>query len=142
MKQCMMNFRLQRKRSEEVYGEDGTEDDWYTDLYRNFQQNVKDAEKICDEWFTDEQILDFISKNIKPAETDEERAADEIIKKINELNPSTMSYYYRFSLKWEMNGIAQRIRDIWELPTFEEFSEIQKKEWKKLGEQLEAEKNN
>ena len=68
-----------------------------------------------------DQIVEFIEKNYGPAKNDHEKKVDEIIKEINRLNPATLEYYYRFPHTWEDNGLAQKIRDIWDLPTLEEY---------------------
>ncbi len=92
---------------------------------RVFEENVgSNNEKICDEWFTEEQISKYIEKNYRPAETDYEKHVDEIIAKINKLNPYTMEYYYGFPKSWEENGLAQKIRDVWNIPSCEDYDVI------------------
>lgn len=90
-----------------------------------FIEHVGDrADKLCDEWFTDDEIEFFIKENFKSAETEHEHMVDDIIQKIQVLNPETMDYYYRFPKKWEDSGLVQRTRDTWGLPDIDEYHQL------------------
>ena len=94
-------------------------------LQPRFELYVGDkSDKLCSEWFTEEEILKFVEENYKPAATEHEYMTDDLINKINALNPQTLEYYYQFPESWEKNGIAQHIRDIWEVPTKGEWKEL------------------
>lgn len=109
-----------KKELGEDYLVDAMEEVWEP----RFDQHVgENAGKLCDDWFTDEEIEHFIEENYKPAATDHEREVDELIRKIFELDPSTIErYYYSFPERWEKNGLAQKIRDVWEVPTRDEIN--------------------
>jgi len=68
-----------------------------------------DSSKDPDEWFDDQDIINFINENLGPAKTEEEKQIDEILSEINRLNPETLSYY-EFPEKWKQNGIADLIK--------------------------------
>ena len=82
------------------------------------------ADKLCSEWFTEEEILKFVEENYKPAAKEHEYMIDDLISKINKLNPRTMEYYYQFPESWEKNGMAQKIRGVWGLPTRGEWWDL------------------
>lgn len=115
----------------ETYGDDVDNvlshhpDPIFFELEMEFYSKVGEkGSKLCDEWFTDSQIIEFIEKNYKPAETEWEHTVDEMISKINRINPRTLEYYYKFPERWETNGLAQKIRDVWSLPSREEYYEM------------------
>ncbi|MCR5676426.1 MAG: hypothetical protein K6G13_00130 [Agathobacter sp.] len=120
---------LEDEAVEATYGDNAmlyyTDGEYIADYKERFDSNVgENGSKLCDEWFSDDQIIDFIEKNYKPAETEWEYTVDEIITRINKLNPETLKYYYSFPERWEDSGLAQKIRDVWKLPTLDEYYEL------------------
>lgn len=65
-------------------------------------------------WFTADEIRAFIEENLHPAASEEERKLDEILTKINAMDPRTLDYY-KMPAVWEENGLAQIVRDLYGL---------------------------
>ena len=61
------------------------------------------------DWFSVDEIRDFIERCFRPAETDEEKQLDATLKEINRLIPETLDYY-TFPREWEENGLADLVR--------------------------------
>ena len=61
------------------------------------------------EWFTTDEIKEFINLYFGSAQTDEEKELDQLLIQINKLMPDTLDYY-RFPEEWEENGLADLIR--------------------------------
>ena len=61
------------------------------------------------EWFSDEEIKEFIIENFGEAESEYEKNVDASLKRIIRLIPNTITY---FSMpdKWEENGLADLVR--------------------------------
>ncbi len=93
--------------------------------YDVFLQHVKKENfDNCLRWFTEEEIRAWIGENYKPAATEEQKEADSVISRVNEIEPNTLYYFYQFPQEWENNGLAQMVRDIWGLPTKDEYEAI------------------
>lgn len=67
------------------------------------------ASKYPTDWFTKEEIKQFINENMGPAVTEQEKEIDRILKKVNHYMPETLDYY-RFPKEWEENGLADLVR--------------------------------
>lgn len=88
-----------------------------------YQENVEKYGSIYpSDWFSEDEIKDFISKYVKPASTPEEKEIDAILAKINELDPESLAYY-EFPHAWEKNGISQMVRNIYHIPEYNVFDE-------------------
>ncbi len=105
-------FAQKEKRLEEL------EDYMYDTYTYSYELNLeliynrnrpKDASKYPTDWYTVDEIKDFINKNFGPAETEQEKELDRVLKKINELIPETLDYY-TFPEEWEKNGLADLVR--------------------------------
>ncbi len=66
--------------------------------------------KRLSDLYSDEQIKDFVLKNFRPAENEEEEAIDNILKGISSLCPESLDYF-KFPKSWEENGLAEYIRN-------------------------------
>lgn len=62
----------------------------------------------CD-WFSKEEIADFIEENFGSAKTDSEREIDAKLNQIYMLMPE-VAKYYKFPKEWEDNGLAELVR--------------------------------
>lgn len=71
--------------------------------------------KYPSEWFSFDEIKTFIKENFRSAETPKEKEIDEILAKINELDPSSLDYY-KCSWKWREAGIENLIKSFYSLP--------------------------
>lgn len=74
------------------------------------------------EWFTVDEIRDFINSYLGPAKTEEEKKLDQVLTQINELLPDTLEYY-RFPKEWEQNGLADLVRKNHNVPTIPDDEE-------------------
>ncbi len=61
------------------------------------------------DWFSREDIEDYVQANILPPNSDDEDIIDRQIKEIIELDPSVLEYF-SFPYAWEQNGLAELIR--------------------------------
>ncbi len=97
----------------------------YCDIYHTpravFYTNMPDdAESPYPyDWFSKEEIEQYIRENIFPAQNDDEREIDRIMAEINKLRPYTLDYY-SFSDEWEENGLADLLRGMWDIHDIEE----------------------
>ncbi len=66
------------------------------------------------DWFTDDEIKDYIEHNLVP-ETEEEHVINTRLSEIVNASPQLLLYYF-FPDRWEENGIADRVREIYGLP--------------------------
>lgn len=74
----------------------------------NAEKNRHDSSNPLD-WFSYEEIVDFIEKNICEPVTDEEKDIDEQIRQIFDTVPEVMRYF-TFPYAWEKNGLADKVR--------------------------------
>lgn len=58
-----------------------------------FDYIIKKKGEDFTKWFSDEEIISFVKENVCPAETEEERHLDGLIKKIMEEDPSIVDYF-------------------------------------------------
>lgn len=65
------------------------------------------------DWYTLDEVWQFVMANFHPAETEEERLFDEIISKIACLE--NIYDYYDFPKSWEDAGIGNYIRDLYNI---------------------------
>lgn len=66
------------------------------------------------EWFSDEEIKEFVLNNYHKAQNGEQRELDLKLSKLNKAFPDTKSYF-DFPVLWELNGLADMIRDIYDV---------------------------
>lgn len=66
------------------------------------------------DWFKEEDIREFITLYFGPADTEEQHNIDKKLKQINDLMPETLGYYV-FPDRWEENGLADIIRNNYDL---------------------------
>ena len=79
------------------------------------QRNAFVEGKYPSEWFSIDEIKAFIRDNFRSAETPAEKEIDEILAKINELDPSSLNYY-QCSWEWHKAGIDDLIKSYYNLP--------------------------
>lgn len=83
---------------------------YYTALDEIYESiRPEGASKYPIDWFTKEEIEQFIQLNMGPAVTGQEKEIDCILRKINHYIPETLEYY-RFPKEWEENGLADLVR--------------------------------
>lgn len=70
------------------------------------------------DWYSVEEIGAFIEKNVHSARDIQEEKIDDLIKKINNLEPKTLNYYL-FPENWEIEGLADKIRSLYDVPKIE-----------------------
>ncbi len=84
------------------------------DFESRFRERVGDENwNNCSKWFTKEQVEKFIDETYHKASNEREKRIDSILTEINEIEPETLNYYYRFPKEWEENGLAKKIREIY-----------------------------
>ena len=97
-------------------------------LFKSFDRTIQEIyEENADinespsptEWFTKEEIEEYINTYMGPAKRKEEKKLDEILEKINQLCPRTLDYY-RFPKEWEENGLADLVRKNYNIPKISE----------------------
>ena len=87
-----------------------------TSIEQFIAEMAKEKESpLITEWFSKEEIEDFINKNMGPAKSEEEMEIDKILLEINEKYPETLDYYV-FPEEWEENGLATLIRKNCNIP--------------------------
>ena len=113
---CDDEFIRKEKRLEEL--EEKQKRYWriYEDPRSEYYSNMPDdAESPYPfDWYSKEEIEQYIRENIFPAQDDDEREIDRIIAEINKAEPHTLSYY-KFTNEWEENGLAELLRGMWNI---------------------------
>ena len=101
----------------------------YTNPQNVFLSSLKEGHTSAfpTRWYSDEDIRKFITENLHAAETEEEKEIDALLKRINEMDPKTLSYY-TFPRSWETNGLASMVRDLYDLPYPEKDDEDEEEE--------------
>jgi transcriptional regulator with XRE-family HTH domain len=98
------------------------QDDFISRLELNwrYQEACKGREsKNPLEWFTKEDIEEFIKENILPASTDEERMLEEQLIEIMKTDNEVAKNYFKFPIEWEKNGLEDLILSLYKVPMTE-----------------------
>ena len=66
------------------------------------------------DWYSIDEIWDYIKANYHPATSKEEKILDEKLRELTELNPRVMEYY-DFPKTWEDAGIGNYIRELYNI---------------------------
>lgn len=120
IREDMARERFKRKYPDAVYDEehdDAFENMKKEDLEEEFTEGYKFdelAEKkgnMCvSDWFTKEEIINFINRNMISSHNIEEEQSRKDLIDIIKAEPKIIDSYFKFSTQWEENGIADWIR--------------------------------
>ena len=115
------SFKYNEQSDEENFLEEKT--DYFIEKRNAFVEG-----KYPSEWFSTEEIKEFIKNNFKSAETPEEKEIDRILSEINKLDRWSLDYYetcfafdgdcynYFCDNRWREAGIEELIKSYYNLP--------------------------
>lgn len=78
------------------------------DYYRQ-----KSNSKFPDDFFSPEEIKEYLQKNLIKPENEGFKKIDDMIKEINRIRPETKEYYFVYS--WKKCGIEEYVKDFYDL---------------------------
>ncbi len=116
----MARERFNRKYPDAVYDEeldDAIEnmkkedhEEEFTESYKFDELAEKKGNMCVSDWFTKEEIINFINRNMISSHNIEEEQSRKDLIDIIKAEPKIIDSYFKFSTQWEENGIADWIR--------------------------------